>query len=101
MVLQSIVNRSQNISDGYRGVAGEHSLSAASQSPHYSDDDSFPRTDLDHCVPATRMSRVAPNHHETIPEEEDEDLGGIEGGAQEGIVDDDLEVNMTKQEQVR
>ena len=60
-------------------------------------DEDFPTTDLDHYLPASRIS--ARPDHETIPEEMDEDElehAGMEGAAQEGIVDDDLEVNMSK-----
>ena len=61
------------------------------------EDERFPRTDLDHYVNADRLNAFG---QETIPEE-DEDEATMEMGAQEGIVDDDLEVNATKQQQLR
>ena len=72
-----------------------------------------PSTDIDNYMqPASRNNRGSSNVtmfrprnqqvHETIPEEGDDEMEGLDddeedlGGAQEGIVDDDYDVNSTK-----
>jgi len=84
-VLQSIVNRSQNISEARDRFMGALNIE---------DPESYPRSDLDHFINAERLNQVA---QETIPEEEGEDDTALEGAC---IVDDDLEVNNSKQQQL-
>ena len=91
MILQSMVNRSQNSKDFNMNSMGAL-LSHAFDS---NNNDMAPQTDLDRFCSGIRHTQAA----ETIPEECSEEGGDdLEmGGAQECIVDDDFEVNSTKQ----